>query len=253
MFGISSSGKDQIASIVERMFDSIALQFIGDIPKLKHAKSIIISSKRNFGLADLFVQAMYNKTPNEIEADMLKSLLNSAFGYIDSLKSKTQSNVTERIDGLVKEHKLRGDKPNEQDIQNILDEELQKAKSHMKTIAESESTKLRNLGTVADISRVAANLGDSDPTVYFVVIKDSKTCKECLRLHTVDGTTPRLWLFSELKQSYHKRGEDKPSSFGLHPHCRCTLQYLAKSWGFDKQGKITYIGQNFDAYEDQRK
>jgi hypothetical protein len=254
MIGLSSTSKDAIAQIVEDMFDRIALQFIGDIPKLKNKKNLVISSSRNMGLSHLFVQAMQNRTPNPIEADVLKSLLESAFGYIDSLKGRTRSNVTERIDGLVREAKLRNQEVSQAAIDDILAEELQKAKSHMTAIAESEATKLRNLGTMMDISRVAANLGDDDPTVFFVVVKDKSTCKECVRLHLMpDEVTPRLWKFSELKQGYHKRSENNPSAFGLHPHCRCTLTYLSKGFGFDRAGKLTYRSEDYSAFAHQRK
>lgn len=253
MIGISSSGKERIAAIVESMFDNIALQFIGDIPKLRNKKIMAISSNQNLGLSHLFVQAMQNKTPNQIEADVLKSLLESAYGYIESLKNRTKSNVTERIDGIMREAKLRGVPVNEQDVDDILAEELSKAKSHMNAIAESEATKLRNLGTMMDISRVASNLGDSDPTVFFVVVKDKSTCKECIRLHLMpDEVTPRLWKFSELKQGYHKRSENNPSAFGLHPHCRCTLTYLSKGFGFDKGGKLIYVSEDYNAFNRQR-
>lgn len=254
MNGISSSGKEQIAGVVENMFDTIALQFIGDIPKLRNKKSLVISSKRNYGLPHLFVQAMQNKAPNAVEADVLKSLLESAFGYVESLKNRTKSNVTERIDGAIREAGYQGRQVSEVEIRDILQEELAKARSHMKAIAESEATKLRNLGTMMDISRVAGNLGDNDPTVFFVVVKDGSTCKECIRLHLMDDQiTPRLWKFSELKQGYHKRGENNPSAFGEHPHCRCTLTYLSSGFGFDEQGKVSYKHEDYSAFNRQRK
>jgi hypothetical protein len=252
MYGISSSGKESINRVVEDIFDKIALQLIGDIPKLKYKKLLLISSTPNFGLANLFVQAMSNKTPNAIEQDALKSLLESSFGYIESLKSKTRSNVTERVDGLVKEAKARDQKVSENQVQQVIDEELAKARAHLKAIVESESTKLRNVGSAMDISRVAASSGDDDPTVFFVVVKDSRTCEECKRLHLNPDGTPKVWRFSELKQGYHKRGEDSPSAFGLHPHCRCTLTYLSKGFGFDKKGKVTFKSTSHDEFSSQR-
>lgn len=254
MIGLSSSSKDQIANVVENMFDNIALQLIGDIPKLKNKKTLVISSNRNFGLGHLFVQAMRNRNPNPIESDVLKSLLESAYGYVESLKNRTRSNVTERIDGIIREANLQNRTVDQQEIRDILAEELNKARSHMKAITESEATKLRNLGTMMDISRVAANLGDDDPTVFFVVVRDGATCKECIRLHLMeDKITPRLWKFSELKQGYHKRSEESPSAFGLHPHCRCTLTYLSSGFGFDRLGKVTYRREDYNAYGRQRK
>jgi hypothetical protein len=252
MLGMSADDKGSIAQIIEDLFDRIALQLIGDIPKLRNAKRLIISGEQNFGLPHLFVRAMANKPPNEIEKDVLKSLLESSHGYIESLKNRTRSNVTESLDGLVKQAKLQNRAVKSEEIKKVISEEFDKAGSHLKLIAESEGSKLRNLGTMMDISKRAANLGDDDPTVYFILIKDQFTCKECIKLHTVNGVTPRLWKFSELKQGYHKRGEEFPSAFGLHPHCRCTLAYLSKGMGFDKNGMLKYIDVGYDMYSAQR-
>ena len=252
MFGISSLGKEAIHRVVEDVFDTIALQLIGDIPKLKYKKLLLISSKPNFGLANLFVQSMGNKTLNPIEADALKSLLESSHGYIESLKNRTRSNVTERIDGAIKEAQLRKEKLSQEFVQSVVAEEMDKAKAHLKAITEAESTKLRNVGSLMDISRVASSISDQDPNVFFVVVRDASTCKECIRLHLMPNqVTPRIWKLSELKQSYHKRGGEFPSAFGLHPHCRCTLTYLSKGFGF-KNGQLAYISADYDAYEAQR-
>lgn len=254
MYGLSSKAKEALGQVVEDLFDKIALQLIGDIPKLRHRKNLIISSQRNFGLSHLFVQAMGNKAPNELEQDFLKSILDSAHGYIESLKNRTRSHIAERIDGLTREAQIKKIKLNEEDVQKVLDEELGKAKNHLLTIAEAESTKFRNLGTVTDISRVAADLGDSDPTVFFVLVRDASTCSECIRLHLMpDKVTPRLWKFSELKQGYHKRGEENPSVFGLHPNCKCSLSYLSNGFGFDDNGRITFISTGHDAYKSRKK
>lgn len=253
MLGISSSGKEQINRTVEDIFDKIALQLIGEIPKLKHKKLLILNTQKNYGLAHLFVQSMSNASPNPIEQDALKGLLESAHGYIEALKNTTRANITERIDGLVKEAKLRKQKITEELVQAVIEEELSKARSKLVAIVENESTKLRNAGSMMEISRVAASVGDDDPTVFFVVVRDGKLCEECRKLHLMpDGVTPKVWKFSELKQGYHKRGEENPSAFGLHPHCRCTLTYLSKGFGFDKTGKVTYKESSFDAFSKQR-
>jgi hypothetical protein len=253
MYGISSIGKDSLNKIVEDIFDNIALQLIGDIPRLQDKKRLVISASTNFGLPHLFVQAMKNKTPNAIEKDVLKSLLTTSYGHIESLKHKTTSNITERLDGIARESKLRKRKIKKEEIEAVVNEEFGKAKSNLEAIAEYESTKLRNLGTMMDITSVASSVGDEDPSVFFVVIKDNVTCKECIRLHLMpDQITPRIWKLSELKQAYHKRGTDAPSAFGLHPFCRCTLVYLTRGFGFDKTGKLTYKESDYDAYLEQK-
>lgn len=253
MLGLSGRVKEALNNVVEDLFDNIALQLIGEIPKLKNKKRLVISSQNNFGLPHLFVQAMGNKVPNPLEQDFLKGLLESAHGYVESLKNKTKSNIAERIDGLAREAQLKKQKMSENEVQAVIQEEIGKAKSHMVAITESESTKLRNLGTMMSIARMASDIGDSDPTVFFVVIKDASTCKECIRLHLMpDMTTPRLWKFSQLKQGYHKRGEESASAFGLHPHCRCTLTYLSKGFGFDEDGKVTFKKEGHDAFSKQK-
>lgn len=252
MNGISSGGKEAIGNMVEELFDRIALDLIGNIPRFQNRKTLIFSSQKNIGLSNLFLQSMQNRDPNHIERDVLKGLLNSASDYIDALKNRTKANVTERIDGAAREAKISNRKLDHSELQNILDDELNKAKSQMQAIAEAESTKLRNMGTMMDISKVASELDDSDPTVFFIVVKDGSTCKECLKLHLMpDQNTPKLWKFSELKQGYHKRGELFPSAFGLHPHCRCTLTYLSKGFGFEN-GRLKYKEENHDEYTKQK-
>lgn len=252
MYGISSGAKDAIARVVEEVFDNLALQMIGEIPRLKGKKVFVIDTRPKEGLAHLFIQAMGNRAPNAIERDALKGLLESSFGYIESLKAKTRTEVTERIDALAREARIKGQTIPESAIQQIIQDEMAKAGSHMKTIAESEATKMRNLGTAMDITRRAASVGDEDPTVFFIVIKDGFTCKECKRLHLNPDGTPKVWKFSELKQGYHKRGEDNPSAFGLHPHCRCTLAYLSSGFGFDAKGRLTYKKFGHDEHARQR-
>ena len=243
MFGISSVGKEAIAAAVETIFDKIALHLIGAIPRLKHKKLLILNSRPNFGLAHLFLQGLSNRTPTPVEGDALKSLLSSSYSYIEALKERTKANVTEAVDGVVKKAIANNTKVSEEEINAVLTEEMGKAKSHMQVITEAESTKLRNMGFLMQISKVASSLGDSDPLVFFVVVRDGAICKECIRLHLMpDKNTPRVWKFSDLKQGWHKRGEDSPSACGLHPHCRCTLAYLPPGFSFDKEGQLSWIG-----------
>jgi hypothetical protein len=254
MKGISGSGKDGIGSIIEEMFDNIAFKLLGNIPRLRNKKFGVISTEQNHGLSHLFVQAMQNKQLNEIEKDALKGLLVTADGYVESLKNKTKSNLTDRLDGLAKEASIRNEAVDQEDVRRAIGEEMRKALANLIAIAESESTKLRNIGTLMSITRMAETVGDNDPTVFFVPVRDGSTCKECIRLHCMpDGVTPKLWKFSDLKQGYHKRGENNPSAFGLHPHCRCTLIYYSKGTGFDAQGRNVFVDLEHDEYKKQNK
>ena len=251
MNGISGRGKDRINAIIEELFDSISSEFVGNIPGLQGRASSINS--KSMGLPHLFIQAMDNRMPNQIEREVLRTLLNSSHSYVESLKNKTKAIVADKLDGMARKANLNNTKLSSSEIGEAISEEMKKARVSMATIVESEATKLRNLGHLTNISRFAGDLGDEDPTVFFVVVKDAVTCKECLKLHMMeDGVTPRLWKLSELKQGYHKRGEDNPSAFGLHPHCRCTLTYLSKGFSFDAKGKLKFQDLDYDAFASQR-
>lgn len=252
MKGLSSGGKDRIHDFIEEMFENVAVRFLGGIKKLSGRRHILMHYTGK-SLANLYVQAMQiGRKPNEVEKDALKGLLDSAYGFIEGLKGQTRASVVERVDGAIKEAHSKGEQVSEEHVKTILSEEMGKARSKMLGIAEGESTKTRNVGSAMGLSEQAANNGDQDPTVYFVIVRDGDTCKECLRLHMMpDGATPRVFKLSDLKHGYHKRGEDTPSLYGLHPHCRCTLTYLQPGWGFTDSGFITYKGKGHDQHKKQ--
>jgi hypothetical protein len=57
---------------------------------------------------------------------------------------------------------------------------------------------------------------------------------------------------SELSAGYYKRGDKYPSILGNHPNCSCVPFNVPSGWGFDKSGKITFIGINHNEFEKQR-
>ena len=251
MYGISSSSKDAIAIAIEKMFDQLAYNLLGNIPKLRD-KSPFFGSAAKFSLAHIFVQALNNRELNHVQRDILRSILNSSYGYIESLKSKTSSNVAEAIDALVKESRLKNTLVTTSLVVGIMAHEMGKARSHMKLIAEAETTKTRNLGHLSEIISDTKNEGIEDPTVFFIIVRDGKNCVECLRLHMLpDGVTPKVYRMSELSMNWHKRGEDRPSCNGEHPGCRCSLQQLPPGWGF-KAGYLAFISLDWDEYKKQR-
>lgn len=247
MYGISSSGKEAIGLAVDRMFDRLTYNLLGNIPQLQK-KSFMFGISPEHSLAKIFITTLGNKEPNQLQKDVLKSLLNSSFGYIEGLKHRTSSNIMEAVDALAKESRANNTKVSVSQISEVLMTEMEKAKNAIKTIAEAETTKTRNIGHTMEIATNAGSAGIVDPTVFFIVIKDRSLCNECRRLHLLsDGVTPRVWKMSDLSMGYHKRGEDHPSSCGEHPNCRCTLAHLYPGWGF-KNGFIDYIAIGHDEY-----
>jgi hypothetical protein len=252
--GLSTHSKEQIHKVVGDLFDKAALRLLGPIPKLHHKKITLLGFLEGATLATLFIQAMNNKYLNNTEGDVLKGILGGAFGYIETLKGKTTSAISERIDGLAREARISKESIPEAKLNEIIQEELGKAKSGLETIAMSEATKARNLGALMDITRKTALSGNADPIIGFVGPNDDKTCENCRRLFFMpDGVTPRLWFLSECNGGYFKRGDSKPSILGLHPRCRHTPFNVPPDWGFDKSGHLTFVGLGYNALEEQRK
>jgi hypothetical protein len=253
MYGISSQSKDRISRVVEDLFDKAALRLLGSLPKLQQKKTMLIGFEQGINLANIFVQAMNNKYLNHIEQDVLKGILEGTHAYLDILKNKTANNIVQRIEGLARESRLINVAISQEEIDKILGDELGKARSALETIAASESTKARNLGTIMDITRSASLDGEKDPIVYFNVIRDDSTCEYCIKMFLMpNGITPKLYRLSELNAGYFKRGDTVPSILGLHPHCRCLPQNMPSDWGFDKSGKITFVGFGHDELSKQR-
>lgn len=252
MYGISSSGKESIEMTVSKMFDRLAHKLLGRIPKLQNKGAHLLEFVAGITLAHIFVQALNRQEPNQFEKDALKSILSSSFGYIESLKNKTSSNVVESVDALIRESKIKDEHPNSAKVAEIISAEMNKAKAGLKTIAEAEATKSRNLGHTMEIAGKAKEHGIDDPTVFFIIVRDGKACSECIKLHMMpDGNTPRAWKMSELSMGWHKRGEDRPSACGEHPFCRCSLAQLPPGWGF-KNGFLSFIANGYDEYKEQR-
>ena len=148
------------------------------------------------------------------------------------LKIKTSNNIIQRLEGVAREARIGNDKIEQNQIDIIIKEELDKAQSALYTIAMSESTKARNLGMTMDISRAAAADDEKDPTVGFAVIRDNTTCPICIKLCLMsDGVTPKLFKLSELSAGYYVRGEQFPSILGQHPHCFTGSQRIATDLG----------------------
>jgi hypothetical protein len=251
MYGISSSSKEAIGIAIEKMFDKLAYDLLGNVPKLRNKSPFFGSSPIN-SLAHIFIQALGGKEPNFVERDVLRSILNSSHGYIEGLKNRTSSNVMESVDALVKEAKIRNSQGVTSELlMNVIGQQMDKARSEIKLIAEAESTKTRNIGHTMEIASNSVNQGIADPTVFFIIVRAS-ACEECYRLHMLpDRVTPKCYKMSELSMGWHKRGEDRPSACGEHPNCHCTLNQLSPGWGF-KDGWISFVSQDHDEYEAQR-
>ena len=185
-------------------------------------------------------------TPRAETAD---NLVDIASSYVDALQSRVEAELTNIVVAADTSSRHDVQEPDADRVQEILD----KASSDLQRIVDTESQRARQIGAVDGISEVAAGLGDEDPTVFFVVVRDDHLCDECRRLHLLpDGRTPRCWKLSQLSSDYHQKGGEFPSVQGLHPHCRCSQTYLAPGFGFNSAGFVRWIGQGHDEYARQQ-
>lgn len=240
-----------IHDAIDRLFAKAKSRFL--TPEFIQEKKITFSFRPNLSLPGLFNAASIEER-NKPDEHVLNSLVRIADGYIEATRHTTKSQVVKAIDSFLKDTQAKKIKT---DVETVLGGQLadvwRKTTQAMTRIVDTESTTARNTGSLDGIVKINLASGIEDPVVYFVVVRDNHLCDECKRLHLMpDGVTPRLWYLSEVKNSYHKKGEEYPSLNGLHPSCRCSCCSCMPGYGFNKSGMITYIGSNHNEIERQR-
>lgn len=248
-----SLGKGVIKGIekaVGKLFANLKTRVLGGWGQ---PKGIRIAFNRDLTLPALF-EAANREERNAPSEPLLDSILHSADGYLTALEQTTTTQVVKNVESFIKNAHASGkDIDFEQLLHGQLMDVLGKAKAGVRKIVDTEATGVRNLGTLDGIEKVNAAHGIPDPVVYFVVVRDNALCGECKRLHLLpDQITPRLWKQSDLDHNYHKKGEDRPSISGEHPHCRCSLVTLLPGFGFNQDGHVIYIGSGHDEYARQQ-
>ncbi len=184
----------------------------------------------------------------------LQQLLRIAGGYVDATEARTKSRVVKEVTAFLLEAHASGVKT---DLKTVLGGKLTEvfgdAVVSMRRIIDTECNNVKNVGILDGIVRINATSGVDDPVVYFVTVNDDARCDECTELHTIDGTTPRVWRLSEVGHGYHTKGDAQPKVGGLHPNCRCTMATLMIGYSFDAGGRVTYKERTWDEFAHQRK
>lgn len=236
---------------VSKLFARIREQTFGD--RHPYGKKLYIAYKPELTLKGIFDAAASEEGVKPSE-DVFKTLLKISSAYLDAAEAKTTAKTVQAVQAFLQEAASGGVKT---DLQTVLGGKLYEVMGDVtrdvKRIMETESTVIRNTSIMDGIVRTNAAAGVSDPTVFFVTVRDSSRCPECTRLHVQpDGVTPRVWKLSEVGSGYHKRGDNFPKIAGLHPHCRCVLTTLMPGFGFDAAGKVTYKVPGYDEFSVQR-
>jgi len=215
MKGLSLRAVEAIEKLIEDTFGSLALDFLGIVPKLTKEKKIVFSTSKN-SLTSIFLNSLETTDPTKSEEETLKVLLRVADSYVSALENRTKSRVIGSLDSYIRNQDAKGQDISYGVMRDMVNKEMGQAKKHFSMIANTESNKASNVGTALQISK----FGEEDPTVFFSVVIDDVTGTEEFKLHLLpDRVTPRVWKLSEIGSEYHKRGDSNPKFPGLHPHC----------------------------------
>ena len=239
---------------VETVFNRIKARVLGpDYLSAREAKTISFGHREYFSIPGLYQRAAAEEgtKANDTALDGFAQITEA---YLDSERERAKARVVGTVDAWLRNAYSKKIKTN---LETVLDGELARVwgqvTSEVNKIVDSQATTARNLGTLEGITKVNAASGISDPTMFFIVVRDGHRCEECTRLHLLPNkVTPRVWRLSEISAGFHKRGEESPSMCGLHPSCRCTPATLLPGYGFNAAGKITYISPGHDEFKAQR-
>lgn len=252
MKGLPTKIIQVVEKVIANQFDEFLVNFLGIIPKLNEKKRIVFTTSKN-NLTSLFLQALGQKEPNKDEEEVLKTSLRIAAGYVDALKERTQAKTIQTLNAYAQEKQLQKEPIKPSEIKKLMFSEIDKSKNHLKLIANSESNRVRNIGTAIQITKVAEDLKVDRPVVFFVPTIDERNDPETYRLHLLpDRKTPRCWYLDELNTSYHVKGDNRTSILGTNPNCRCFLTFMSPGFGFDQQGNLKWIGLDHDELKYQR-
>jgi len=251
---LSRGGARQIHSAIDDIFENLKVRALG--PQAIKGKRLYVGFRRDTSIPGIFEGAAREEGIRP-DLDLLDSLTRVAGNYIDGTASRAKAKVTNAIDSWLREQSAVKKPATEDALREKLRESLdsiwKEMTTHVETILDTEASQARNVSLMDGIVKVNALRGIDDPVVYFVIVRDTKTCQECKRLHLLDDMkTPRVWRLSEVGHDYHQRGEDNPKIGGLHPHCRCTMVTLLPGFGFKDDGGLGFIAPGHDEYEKQR-
>jgi len=251
MAPISKTARKLIEKLVGNIFERAKVRLLGR--KAAKGKSLAFSFIPEFTLEGLFTAGSKEEGASSVDEDLLNGLLSISESYLDAHKAKAQAQAVHAVQTFIQDSENK-----KVDVAVELNERLttvlDKIGSDVKRLVETETTTFRNMGIDSGIQRISAMQGVSDPTVFFVVVRDNNVCSECVRLHLLpDGVTPRVWKRSEIGAGYHKKGDSNPKISGLHPNDRCVLSVLTPGFGFNSSGMVVWKNVNWNELAEQRK
>jgi len=176
-----------------------------------------------------------------------------AFDYLAGQREAAKAAVTRTVEAVLRG---AGGDVHKPATRRALGEALEiittKLSAAVERIAATEATAARNLGLVEAVAAMSTKAGVEDPVLFFVIVRDGQACKECVSLHMLNKTTPRLWYQSECEAGYHDPRSGRPSLLGEHPHCRCMPTAMLPGYGFDEAGMVKFVALGWSEIRKQR-
>ena len=207
-----------------------------------------------YSLPGIYLMAS-NYEGAKVNPSILASVISVVGDYVSkhkedtkaAVKIKIQSEIDKYNNGTINKEELKSS------IEKTLNDVAEKLNSSIEKIVNSETRFTQNMSIKDAIDQFAENANIDDPVLVWVHPLDDKTCESCLRLYYLpDGNTPRVWKASEVNADYYKKGEPNPSWHLAHPHCRGALSHVMPGFGFDAQGRITWIDSGYSEWDYQR-
>lgn len=249
-----------------RLVDQIAAAARGAVERLFQRQKLRLGLVRQpTGDKRLYISTSKMTLPGLVEVaarehgivarrSLIEEVRKVAAGYMNAQEEAAKAAVTRVVGQVVGGVRGLMTPETRKHLRAALANVMTRVEGAVERIVDTEATAARNLAGTQAVTTMATAAGEDDPIVFWIITRDGKACHECVSVHTIDGTTPRLWRLSECSRSFHVRGEDRPSLLGIHPSCRCSgPNYLARGYGFDAGGHLKFVALGHEAMGEQRR
>jgi hypothetical protein len=234
-------------------FDSLKIRLLGPVFSPK-SKKLWVGFQHELSIPGLFEKAV-SEEGGKVDTSLLDHLIEITADFIDKHRGDAKARVKKTVQDLITD--LDNGKIAPKDftatVASQVEDVLDSITANISKVVQTQTQNTQTLGIKDGIDFINSNIGIEDPTVCFLPVKDHLLCSECRRLHlSDDGSTPRVWLSSEVKSGYHSKGDQEPSWSLLHPHCRCALATVLPGFGFNSGGLIVWKNVEHDEWAFQR-
>lgn len=247
---LSKGASKVIDTRLDDLFDMLKVKLLGPTSV---GRRLYVGFTHELSIPGIFERAV-SEEGGKLDTTLLDHLVEITGDFIDKARADAKAQAKKRIQDTITD--FDNGRLTRKEFEPKLEEELgdiwASVTANVARVVTTQTQQAQTLGIKSGLDQINANLGVEDPVVCFIPVKDHVLCDECKRLHLLeDLNTPRVWLSSEVKSGYHKKGDPEPSWSLLHPHCRCALTTVLPGFGF-QGGRIAWIGDGHDEWAHQR-